>query len=437
MLLLAAGTADAQRPPRLSQDALDFLPSRSNVVQGAGARAYGMGGAFLARPDDATAASWNPAGLSYLRSPEFSLVGTYGSLKIVQEDLDGELTGRDSLSGRSPDFLAATYPVSLGGVSGAVQLGYQRVLSFDGNHTIESNARRQFEQFGGFDVVAIGSGLQVSRRARVGATVNRWLNGYRFTSDRLGGRPSRQTTDFSFSGWNVNLGVIWTPVEELNLGAIYKTGFTAEVRLSRRREDFAAPATAGAPLGPPTSVNSYERSDVRLDFPAALGFGASWRPSTPLTVSADYTRTQWSEGRIRNYFTLPPSGTPAPPDDFFPDLPYPSLEPRLSQNDTQQLRLGAEYVIIKRRIKWPLRLGYFTDRQLFETFNPQRDAPPQYRGFTAGTGLIFGRLLVDIAYVFEKGSYLDLNPDDPDPELRLNSVRSHRLFLSLIYRHRR
>jgi len=41
---------------------------------GSGARALGMGGAFIAIADDATAASWNPAGLFQLKKPEISFV---------------------------------------------------------------------------------------------------------------------------------------------------------------------------------------------------------------------------------------------------------------------------------------------------------------------------------------------------------------------------
>ena len=41
---------------------------------GSGARAAGMGNAFIAVSDDGTAASWNPAGLAQLREAEFSLV---------------------------------------------------------------------------------------------------------------------------------------------------------------------------------------------------------------------------------------------------------------------------------------------------------------------------------------------------------------------------
>ncbi len=41
---------------------------------GTGARSRGMGKAFLAVSDDATAISWNPAGLIQLERPEFSVV---------------------------------------------------------------------------------------------------------------------------------------------------------------------------------------------------------------------------------------------------------------------------------------------------------------------------------------------------------------------------
>jgi len=53
---------------------------------GSGARAAGMGNAFIAVSDDGTAASWNPAGLSQLRRPELSVV--FNASRRA-EDLDG------------------------------------------------------------------------------------------------------------------------------------------------------------------------------------------------------------------------------------------------------------------------------------------------------------------------------------------------------------
>src|SRR5512140_952171 len=46
-------------------------------ITGAGARAAGMGGAFIGVADDATAITWNPAGLTQLERMEASVVGRY------------------------------------------------------------------------------------------------------------------------------------------------------------------------------------------------------------------------------------------------------------------------------------------------------------------------------------------------------------------------
>ena len=60
-LLLAAGRAEAQDTSRYAGDPL---------LLGAGARALGMGSAFVAVSDDATAVYWNPAGLARLKRRE-------------------------------------------------------------------------------------------------------------------------------------------------------------------------------------------------------------------------------------------------------------------------------------------------------------------------------------------------------------------------------
>jgi len=80
----AAGQTTIDR----DRDRID-ITGRQNLTLGSGARAYGMGGAFLARADDATAASWNPAGLSYLRVPELSLVGVSNSFETPTSETSG------------------------------------------------------------------------------------------------------------------------------------------------------------------------------------------------------------------------------------------------------------------------------------------------------------------------------------------------------------
>ncbi len=496
LLLLVASLSSlpvaAQQPAppqseRVFQDELD-LQANANFVQGSGARAFGMGGAFLARADDATAASWNPAGLSYLRAPELSFVYLDSSFKGRKRargvDLARrpvELDTRDDRTSGFPDFMAFTWPWEAGETSGAVQISYQRLIPFASSRTItdtttftstnqEFTETRTVESRGGFDVLALGTGVRVSRRLRVGVTLNHWFHGYRQTILKPQQfAPSRQESSFDMAGWNVHLGAIASPIESLNFGIVFKGGFTPNADLSRVRYDSFPATPSGAPAK--TNFNLYARHDLKLDLPWAIGLGASWRPRSNLTLSVDYTRTNWSESRIRNFFALAranPTGaleypSPAPPasGDFCgvygpddpppapnvtpcsPVLPYPTLDSSVRQGDTDQIRGGIEYVILKSRLKWPVRAGYFRDGQFFRSLDG--DAPT-FDGLTLGTGLILGNVLLDVAYVYESGRYTDRNvvleelePGDPGPARVLrgpgdNDVKSHKIYASVIYR---
>src|SRR5262245_45103219 len=172
--LLQAGPAFAQAVTPLPQDELD-LQGRASLAIGSGARALGMGGAFLARADDATAASWNPAGLSYLRTPELRLVGVRNDLDANHFDLRETLTPADRTNGPAPDFLSLAFPFEVGSVAGAVQGSFQRAFSFDGRRTIRRVITQvdqpvlfDIDGVGGLDVLALGTGVQVSRTLRLG-----------------------------------------------------------------------------------------------------------------------------------------------------------------------------------------------------------------------------------------------------------------------------
>jgi hypothetical protein len=413
---------------RLGPEVDAILRARTSLDVGSGARAYGMGGAFLARADDATAASWNPAGLSYLRRPELSLVGARNSFSSEEVRPAAGFVETETGVGRIADFVAATYPVSIGPVSGAAQVSYQRVINFTADRVAENpDITTTGEATGGFDVAALGTGVRVFNSLRLGGTLNRWFNGYTQTfirEPRVGRTRGRvdQVSDYELSGWNANVGMIWEPFESLNLGMVGKTPFTADVSLRRERTDLQ-------PSGSAFTRNSAASDDVRLDLPGAIGVGASWRPLGQLTLSADYTRTFWSRARIRNFFTLAP--TPdgeeplAPEDsgDVFARLPYPTFT--LKAFDAEQIRAGVEYVMIHDRVRWPIRAGYFTNRQ---TFTAADGTSPWFNSATLGLGMGVGPLMLDVAFVYETGDYVD-------PNLFPVSLDTRRVLISLIYRH--
>ena len=115
---------------------------------GSGARAAGMGDAFIAVSDDGTAASWNPAGLAQLRQPEFSLV------YVVSEhglDLSGVRSLDESVAYATPsygytntsiDFASAAVPFSVAGKPATVQLGWHRLYQLSADLTGISTACR-------------------------------------------------------------------------------------------------------------------------------------------------------------------------------------------------------------------------------------------------------------------------------------------------------
>ncbi|PYQ01291.1 MAG: hypothetical protein DMF82_19690 [Acidobacteria bacterium] len=405
----AAGVAEAQTLPSIAEDEKDFL-GLTSLALGSGARAFGMGGAFLARADDATAASWNPAGLSYLRRPEFTVVGARNSFTRVP-------TG--------PGFTRFLED-SFGPASGSVQLSFQRVFSFRGDRTIvRTDQLLTSTGGGGFDVLALGTGFRLARSLRVGATVNRWINGYRQDRNRVATRGTTdQNLDFALSGWNFNGGVIWSPFESLNLGVVGKTTMKGDVILVRNRTDLVLQASGPTHNAANSTVLQTDedptphRVPVSISIPGALGAGISWRPWSVLTASLD-ARTEPDQA--------------SPYAQVFPNLRYPTLDDP-NQSDTEQLRVGAEYVVLAGRLKLPLRAGFFTDKQYFLDF---RGTAPRFRGFTAGAGIAVGPLLIDFAYLRETGNYLDPEADPDDPEARgaERSTRFNRVFISVIYRH--
>src|SRR5262249_57816829 len=108
-------------------------------------------------------------------------------------DVTGGLSDRYEHRGSNSDFVALTYPLRLWGSAGSVQVSFQRAIPFGFDRTIDrGDLQLLIDAEGGFDVFAFGTGLKITPTLRVGATVNRWINGYRQTRVRTVRRRLRQ-----------------------------------------------------------------------------------------------------------------------------------------------------------------------------------------------------------------------------------------------------
>ena len=106
------------------------IASSPNPV-GSGARAVGMGGAFIAIADDATAASWNPGGLIQLETPELSIVGAQDfRSEAFSSSSNPEINSTTRTKELNLNYLSATYPFNFLKKNMIVSLNYQRLYEF-------------------------------------------------------------------------------------------------------------------------------------------------------------------------------------------------------------------------------------------------------------------------------------------------------------------
>lgn len=157
---------------------------------GAGARAFGMGGAFVAVSNDATAAYWNPAGLTWAGIGRWEVTGMYtGGMNVdrdhnylalarnsdwgayaLQWNMAGttDIDGRDASNGSTGAFdysdnalalsLAKRYDVFSVGLTG------KYLFNNNGSSSVSDDSDNGY----GFDV---GAGINLTEFARLGVSV--------------------------------------------------------------------------------------------------------------------------------------------------------------------------------------------------------------------------------------------------------------------------
>jgi long-subunit fatty acid transport protein len=395
----------------------------------------GMGGAFIGVADDATAASWNPAGLIQLERPEISAVYSYyGREESYTSDVHPESEGTNSMSSSSLNYLSIAYPFQWLKKNMIITLNYQRMydfnkdIGFDYNWNIDSEMLKDhihFEQEGGLKTISPAFAVQITPWFYVGMTFNIWEdifghNGWeeKYHSSPTGminGNPVDMKIDYkdryTFSGYNMHFGFLWNINSMFTLGGVYKTEFTADVK---RKLKFNQSQTFST-LPPEYSSESHtvHREDMELDMPDSYGIGLAVRFSDNFTAAIDVYRTEWGKYILTDedgHQTRPITGEP---------------KNKASVKPTHQVRLGGEYLFIKETTVIPVRAGIFYDPE------PSENYPEDYYGCSVGSGFKWKNLLVDAAYQYRFGN--DVEGDVIGIPGTKADVRQHLVLVSAIY----
>jgi long-subunit fatty acid transport protein len=288
---------------------------------GSGARALGQS-AFIAVADDATAASWNPAGLINLVNPEASFVGVARTVsdRLSTSDPGFSLEGADR-SETEINFMSYAHRIPLRNPDVVLSVNYHQAYDLGLKYTLTSPKtgapilRQHNTAEGAISAYSIAGGLSLPwvPEIALGAGFNWYahslLNGaarrFKRTSVDWEVDPpevyevTTETLD-DLQGYNFTFGLLWDIYEKegrlLTLGLVGHTPFTATV------EQEVADIPGGPRPGYPVRLD--------IDFPLSLGAGLNYRFSDRFSTALDVEWTDWSHYAYTG-------ATSSPADDAF------------------------------------------------------------------------------------------------------------------------
>lgn len=432
---LSPGNAYAltwQTQPNLASSS-SFLPV------GSGARAMGMGGAFIAIADDATAASWNPAGLIQLKRPQISLVG---NLFTRQDHSDFNADPGASVSHKHTqshiNYFSVACPFHFFQRNMIVSLNYQHLYDMDIQyrrtwHYQQSNGQDlvitwDYLKKGGLGTISPALAIQIAPSFTLGATMNfwpskigSWDNGWKqdlYMNQRepLDENMTLQTIcqkndRYIISGTNFHFGLRWQINPIFTLGGVMKTSFSAD--LEHESWEFSKVGQISSGQSSTYDYDTQKDKDEEiLVMPPSYGLGLAIRFSDALTASLDFYRTEWGKHKLKTDEGTFSPVTEAPLDSS-------------SVKSTDHLRLGLEYLVIKRQAIVPLRFGLFYDP------DPAENHLDDFFGLSIGSGLTVRPLSIDFTYQFRFAR--DISTVSFQGETDHSDINQHLVYVSVIY----
>jgi len=425
------------------------ISSSPNPV-GSGARAMGMGGAFIGVADDATAASWNPGGLIQLETPEVSIVGAYNRRREdTTYNAFPEASGPNSVSTYDLNYFSGAYPFFALNRNMIVSINFQHLYDFNKkanyNYTVNDPSPPAlaldnavtYEQIGDFKALSPAFAVQVTPQLSLGATLNIWDNGLyenkfhsTYQSQGTGtfagiglnidtviseaytmqGLSLNPADLFNWENANFNLGLMWNINSQFTLGAVFKSPFEA-----RLKHEYHFSSEITFPTFPAANTrNTIDRTEeVTLEMPMSYGLGLGIRISDAFSLDLDVYRTHWEDYLLRD----------GAGNEMNPVTGKPTDQSR--NNPTTQVRFGGEYLIIGETMIFPIRSGLFYDPE------PAEGSPDDFYGLSVGSGVVYKQIVYDVAYQYRFGR--NVRSTTVGNEDSTQDVDQHTVLMSVIY----
>jgi long-chain fatty acid transport protein len=356
-----------------------------------GARALGMGGAFIGLADDATAAYTNPAGLTQLVNSEIS--AEYRNSRFSTEFIAGDLPQYDTASSREDGlgFLSYVMPFD----NWAIALYRHEFLRYSTDFVGAADSDVLLPFATEIDVKGVNYGVSAAFRvtptfsAGVGVAYSQFDLESVTVRPTFGAGQQGDDDDMIF-----NVGLLWKPSERLAIGAVYRDGGNFE---------YTADSLFQNAQGQLVRRTGFPKTDVEFNVPRSYGIGLNYKVTDTFGINFDVARMKYSDLTSDVRSSLAPPG-PAELAEVG----------QLSIEDGTEIRLGAEYVFADMANPVVIRAGVWRDPEHTIRFRgePNPNFPNAVANalifsvgddemhYTLGLGIAFEKFQVDLAADF-------------------------------------
>jgi len=443
--LTLAGSAAAQQVYfRNGSPQLDFGLDLNWL--GSSARARAMGGAFVSVVDDASALTWNPAGLIQTLDPQISFSGVFARPKSTF-DLRRTAAGAGEFTVDQKvwtvNYASFLAPMAIKGHELSASVAYQRLNEISSAQTLPSPIdvflireldtvlTSSYEQAttGALNLINLGFGTNVYKNIAVGASANVYFGNAEETADflyeergiygqGLGAYEGKTLwrahffNEVSYSGFNMTFGLHYK-AERFGLGLVAKTPFDLtreyDVTLGDTLYHAALDGVYSALDPEPLFIVGDRKEKIGIPLTVAAGVNLSVTPSFLIAADAEWRRFGTSEVSVLDSGVIRSSGEK---DEYFTSSP-------LNFRNSGEGRFGFEYMFEGARGIIPVRGGFrYVQHYMREVeaviVAPGRDIDgmlvavsyedPGDRitgyGLSAGTGIHWERIWLDVAFEY-------------------------------------
>jgi len=374
---------------------------------GGGARAAGMGGAFLGLSSGEYGYSWNPAGMIFAEKRTIGL-----DLRSIKDKFKQGGTPLDSIGASGTnltdikrdrfnvDFAGAVVPFSFFDRQWSVGGGYRNVLEMKYKFSAagQRGSENIYSEGTSVDALGIGFSGKINDNIGLGVTSNFYVRGSasdytqgRYILRTYNDRPGivdtldqRITQDSHYSGVNFDIGAA-AQFGMIKGGVVIRTPFDLTQKTLRSYYIMAHPT-------PQPTDSAIDRVTCTYNIPLSIAVGISVAPIDRLTINLDFENRPMSKVEImENWESILRRDQ--------------TIEPQWQ--DLNQIRLGAEYILKAGFADIPLRAGFRNQPSVQKEINyTVSDSAITYSYgdkisaniISFGTGLNFQNVWFDLAY---------------------------------------